>query len=104
VPACELDFRPGGVWKLIMRMPDGTDHVMDGRFLEIQPPARLVWESTLSGQPPGHKIHTTVDFVDEAGKTRIKVHQVYTGFAEKLASELGWASTLDNLGELLAAR
>ena len=56
-----------------------------------------------SGQPQGHRIHTTVDFIEEAGKTRLKVHQVYTGFAEKLAGEEGWKSTLENLAETLAS-
>src|SRR5205823_4997308 len=92
VPACEMDFRVGGIWKLTMRMPDGSDHVMQGRYLEIKAPERLVWECTLSGQPPGHRIHTTVDFIEEAGKTRLKVHQVYTGFSEKLPGEEGWKS------------
>jgi uncharacterized protein YndB with AHSA1/START domain len=103
VPVCEMEFRQGGAWKLCMRMPDGSDHWMTGRYLEIRSPEKLVWESTLSGQPPGHRIHTTVDFIEEGGRTRLKVHQVYTGFAQKLPSEAGWTSTLENLAAHVAA-
>jgi uncharacterized protein YndB with AHSA1/START domain len=103
VPDCEMDFRVEGAWKLCMQMPDGTHHWMIGRYREIRAPEKLVWECTLSGQPQGHRIHTTVDFLEEGGKTRLKVHQVYTGFAAKLPSEQGWESTLRNLARHLAA-
>ena len=85
-----------------MRMPDGSDHWMTGHFVEIRSPEKIVWECTLGGQPAGHRIFTTVDFLEDGRKTRIKVHQVYTGFSAKLDSESGWNSTLENLAEDLA--
>ncbi|MBI3855689.1 MAG: SRPBCC domain-containing protein [Planctomycetes bacterium] len=103
VPACEVDFRVGGVWNLCMRMPDGSDHWMRGRYLEIQRPEKLVWECALSDLPPGNRIHSTVLFVEEGGKTRVRAHQVYTGFPTQVPSEPGWQSTLENLAAELAA-
>jgi uncharacterized protein YndB with AHSA1/START domain len=27
---CEIDLRPGGSWRIVMRMPDGSDHPFKG--------------------------------------------------------------------------
>ena len=56
--ACELDFRPGGVFRLTMLMPDGKEHPMDGRFGEIVPPEKLTFSATLED---GNQIDTTVN-------------------------------------------
>lgn len=104
VPVCEMDFRVGGAWKLAMRMPDGSDHWMTGTYLEIRAPERLVWECTLSDLRPGHRIVTTVLFLEEGKKTRLQAHQAYSNFPERIAGEAGWKSTLENLAEHLSGR
>ena len=38
---CEVDFRPGGVFRVVMRFPDGLEHEFKGTFGEIDPPERL---------------------------------------------------------------
>ena len=46
---CELDFRPGGVFRLTMRTPDGVESPMDARFTEIVPDERIVFAATVHG-------------------------------------------------------
>ena len=42
-PICELDVRPGGSWRIVMRGPDGADHPAKGVYREIVEPERIVW-------------------------------------------------------------
>jgi uncharacterized protein YndB with AHSA1/START domain len=41
-PVCEMDVRPGGALRIVMRAPDGTDYPMTETFREIAAPERLV--------------------------------------------------------------
>jgi uncharacterized protein YndB with AHSA1/START domain len=102
VPACDLDFREGGAWNLCMRVPGMGDHWMHMVYREILTPQRIVFAGTLTGQPKGHQVLTIVTLAPEKTRTRTKVVQWYTGFAEKLAAEQGWRSTLDNLAAFVA--
>jgi uncharacterized protein YndB with AHSA1/START domain len=68
-PVCEMDVRPGGRWKHVMRFPDGHELRLDFVFLEVEAPARLVWRhaerDSQTGGPPA--AHTTVT-LDEQGE------------------------------------
>ena len=44
---CEIDLRPGGVFRTVMRDPDGTEHPNVGCYLEVVPQQRLVWTDAL---------------------------------------------------------
>ena len=39
---CEIDFRPGGAWRFVLRDADGRDYRFKGVYHEIMPPERLV--------------------------------------------------------------
>ena len=41
--SCEMDVRPGGVWRRRMRAPDGTVVTKHGVYREIVAPERLVF-------------------------------------------------------------
>ncbi|MFO0652586.1 MAG: SRPBCC domain-containing protein [Polyangiales bacterium] len=101
-PSCEVDLRPGGVFRLVMRMPDGTEFPMDARFTEVVPEARIVFEATVHG---GVKVHTTVTFEEHDGKTTLDVHQTYSHVTDATrGAHAGWTSTLDQLAAHLRAR
>ena len=55
-PVCEMDVRPGGKWRHVMRFPDGDEYAMDFVFVEITRPSRLVWKNadydTRTSGPP----------------------------------------------------
>lgn len=99
---CQVDFRPGGVFRVVMRMPDGAEHAFDGAFGEIVARERLVFDGKL---PDGNEIHTLVTFADAgAGKTRLTVRQSYSFESESTrGAEKGWTATLDQLAEQVAA-
>jgi len=42
-PVCEMDVRPGGLWRHVMRFPDGHELKMNFVFVEVDPPRRLAW-------------------------------------------------------------
>ena len=48
VPEAEIDCRPGGVFVICMRMPDGTEHWCRGAFGEVVPPERLSFDCDVS--------------------------------------------------------
>ena len=41
--ACEIYLRPGGIFRTVMRSPEGQDITNIGCFLEIVPNRKLVW-------------------------------------------------------------
>ena len=49
---CELDLRPGGIFRTIMRSPEGQEFPHVGCYLEVVPNERLVRTSALG---PGYR-------------------------------------------------
>ncbi len=103
VPQATIDFRPGGVFEVCMRLPDGQDFWMKGEFTEIAPPHRLAFVSAVIVD--GEKkftAHTTVAFEVEGVGTRLTVRQAYEIFDPAFqnvveGSTEGWRTTLDKL-------
>ncbi len=71
-PVCEMDVRPGGLWNHVMRFPDGRELNLAFVFLEVEKPARLLWQHTDYGRRKDGLpvVHTTVTLDDLGGKTR----------------------------------
>jgi uncharacterized protein YndB with AHSA1/START domain len=87
-PVCEMDVRPGGQWKHVMRFPDGRELRLEFVFLEVERPTRLVWQHTDYGKrkdgPPA--AHTTVTFDDLGGKTRWTMVARFQSMKERAAA------------------
>lgn len=49
---CEIDLRPGGIFRTVMRGPEGQEINNIGCFLEIMPSRKLVWTVALR---PGYR-------------------------------------------------
>jgi len=99
-PSCEIDFRTGGAFRLVMRMPDGVEFPMDATFTEVTPPERIAFTATIHG---GVDVKTTVTFAEHDGKTTLTVHQVYSKESDSTrGAKQGWTQTLDQLAEHLA--
>lgn len=47
VTECEMDVRPGGLFRTVMRGPDGEEHAGSGCYLELVENERLVWTDTM---------------------------------------------------------
>jgi len=104
---CEVDFRPGGAWRFVLRGPDGQEHPFKGVYREIVPPERLVY--TFICDVPGIRDHEAVEtltFEEHDGKTTLTdtmVHKTVEARDGHLQAgmEAGAAETLDRLAELL---
>jgi uncharacterized protein YndB with AHSA1/START domain len=46
-PECEIDLRPGGIFRTVMRSPEGQEFVNLGCYLEVVENERLVWTNML---------------------------------------------------------
>jgi len=112
--ACEIDLRPGGVFRTMMRSPEGEEFPEIGCYLEVVPNRRLTWTNALApgfrpaailagqaecaaivmtatiGLTPvgtGTRYHVHVQHRDEAGR---KQH-------EDMGFHDGWGKALDQL-------
>jgi uncharacterized protein YndB with AHSA1/START domain len=61
---CEIDLRPGGIFRTVMRSPEGQDSTNLGCYLEIVENERLVWTTALA---PGYRPATDVGTHDPCG-------------------------------------
>ncbi len=70
MPVCEIDLRPGGKWRMVWRMGDESEMEMTGRYLEIDPPERVVNTENWGGDWP--EMQTSLLLTEqEEGKTTI---------------------------------
>jgi uncharacterized protein YndB with AHSA1/START domain len=101
VSACEMDFRVGGAYRLCMS-GFGNEHWVHGVYREIVVPERIVFTGILESD--GNETLTTATFADEAGKTRLTVHQTYSLETDSTrGARQGWTQTLEHLAEYVAA-
>jgi uncharacterized protein YndB with AHSA1/START domain len=109
-PVCEIDARPGGSIKIIMRSPEGTEHGVIGVFREVVEPERLAFTNIAVDQDGNHLLEgfTTVTFADEGGsRTRMILETSATGVAPQAPEMLkgmneGWSQSLERLEALCA--
>ncbi|MGH9629225.1 MAG: SRPBCC family protein, partial [Bryobacteraceae bacterium] len=69
---CEIDLRPSGAWRFVLRMPDGSEHPFKGVYREIVPPERLVYTECYDQPAIGSpEWLTTITFEELDGKTKL---------------------------------
>jgi uncharacterized protein YndB with AHSA1/START domain len=109
---CEIDLRPGGVFRTVMRSPEGKDHPNLGCYLEIVPNRKLVWTDALgagfrpSRENPHLGFHFTATVVLEPQGTGTKYTAIVMHSDEKsrqmhdaMGFQDGWGKALDQLVE-----
>jgi uncharacterized protein YndB with AHSA1/START domain len=107
-PVCEMDVRPGGALRIVMRGPDGSEYPMTGTFREVAPPERLVLLTVARDgeEKPLLENLISVTFATEGERTKLTVQSEATGLvpiaAQMLAGmEEGWSQSLVRLAALL---
>jgi uncharacterized protein YndB with AHSA1/START domain len=73
----EMDVRPGGVWRSVMRSPDGVDYKNKSVFSEIVKPERLVYSHV-----SGPVFRMTVTFDEAGGQTTVTMRMLFETVAE----------------------
>jgi uncharacterized protein YndB with AHSA1/START domain len=109
---CEIDLRPGGVFRTVMRSPEGKDFPNLGCYLEIVPNRKLVWTDALeadfrpSRQEPGPNCpfrFTATVLLEPHGKgtkyTAMAIHgaESVRNAHDKMGFHDGWGKALDQL-------
>jgi uncharacterized protein YndB with AHSA1/START domain len=109
---CEIDLRPGGIFRTVMRGPEGQTMDNSGCFLEIVPPEKLVWTGALG---PGYRprsaammrqvpflMTAVISLSAEGAGTRYRALVVHGDEAgreahEKMGFHTGWGKALEQL-------
>lgn len=109
IPVSEVDARPGGKMNIVMEAGEelgefkGTQWPMQGEFVEIEKPKKIVFTANAINEGKVVLEHrTTVTFEEQNGKTTMNVHIVVTkvlpGSEFAIAGmEQGWNQQLDKL-------
>ena len=101
----EHDLRPGGRWRVVMRLEDGTEHRVGGVYRELSPPERLAftWAWEDADGILGHETVVTVTLAEKAQMTEMTLHHALFETTEMrdLHGE-GWTASLDRLAAYLA--
>ncbi len=106
ISSCEMDFRPGGAWRIVQRGQDGTEHGFRGEFREIDRPERITWTFEYEGMP-GHVSVQTAMFEEQDGKTTLTTVSTFDTVEDRdgmlqSGMEQGAAETYERLDEYLA--
>ncbi len=108
---CEIDLRPGGIFRTTMLSPEGQSFPNVGCYLEVVPNERLVWtDALLPGYRPSEKPFFTaiLSLKSEGSGTRytaIAVHRDEAGRKqhEEMGFHDGWGTVLDQLVDYIKA-
>jgi uncharacterized protein YndB with AHSA1/START domain len=105
IHSCETDPRPGGVFKLCMRAPDGRDYWVRGSFTQMDSPKHLVISCAADDDKGVEQLQEVIDvtFTESGGKTTVALKATARGPSDEAAAMLkgmdkGWAQTVDRLG------
>jgi len=107
--ACEIDLRPGGAFRTVMRSPEGKDFPHVGCYLEVVEPRRLVWTDALAPgyRPSAEPFFTAIlTFEDVRGGTQYTARALHKDAADRkkhveMGFVDGWGKALDQLVEMV---
>jgi uncharacterized protein YndB with AHSA1/START domain len=71
--SCEMDVRVGGGYRLAFGHDAATSMAFFGKYVEVEPPSRLVW----TNEEGGDVSVTTVTFEEQEGRTLLVLHELY---------------------------
>ena len=112
VSECEIDLRPGGMCRTVMRSPEGQDFPGVGCYLEIVEGKKLVFtDALLPGyRPSENPFFTAVITIEPSGKgTKYTARAIHGTVANRekhsaMGFHTGWGKCLDQLVELMQGR
>lgn len=105
-PVFELDLRPGGIFRTVMRAPDGSEYRTRGVFLEVIPNERIVFTDAFDGGWAPHPdafFTAVIGFEDlPVARTRYSARALHWSAAnrarhERMGFHQGWGESLDRL-------
>jgi uncharacterized protein YndB with AHSA1/START domain len=105
---CEQDLRVGGAYRFAFGRNPKDPEVFSGRYLEVDPPTRLVLTQLYERMSEVGDVIVTATFEESQGGTLLTLHQLFPSkeaLEGALASgmERGMRVTLDQLDDLVAS-
>ena len=111
---CEIELRPGGIFRTVMRSPEGQEFPTEGCYLVVVPNEKLVWTSALGrgyrpiiragGTGSCEELYFTAILTLEAqgNKTKFTAVAIHGDEAtskkhEEMGFYQGWGTALDQL-------
>ena len=102
---CEIDLRPGGIFRTVMQSPEGENHDNVGCCLEVVPNKKLVFTECLGPgfRPRDGGLMTAIVLIEPSGSgTRYVACALHKDEADRKKHEdmgfhQGWGAALDQL-------
>jgi uncharacterized protein YndB with AHSA1/START domain len=96
----EHDFKVSGKWKYVLPMPDGSEFISEGEYLEIIEFKKIVTTANFKPMTEGVEMH--IIFEENGDKTNfvfsvIHPTEEYCKQQEKMGFYNGWGSAFDRL-------
>lgn len=110
IPVCEMDLRPGGIFRTVMRMPDGSEYPTKGVFLEVLENQRIVFTDAFAEdwQPSRDIFFTAISTFEPLpnDRTHYTARALHWTVAnrdkhEKMGFHQVWGESLDRLSALV---
>ena len=103
VTFCEMDVRVGGAWRACIKSPQGDEYWMQGKYIEITNPSRIVFTyEDGSGKPIMGETIVTISFKKIGNKTEMVFRQTNFPTVELRDSHYGgWSSAFKCLREFI---
>ena len=112
---CVLDLRPGGIFRTVMRGPDGQEFSGNGCVLEVVEGKKFAWTSAMG---PGYRpnlasgshgelvFSAIITFERHGAQTKYSALVIHADEESRIKHEVmgfygGWATALDQLVELM---
>lgn len=105
LPVCEVDARPGGGFRFVMRSPDGRETGMRGEYLEMAAPGRSVHLEWFDDFPGKARVTTELEECGEETILRATLaypNQEARDTVLQMGMETGAAESYDKLAGVLA--
>ncbi len=98
------DFKVGGRWRYVMKMPDGNEFITEGVYSEIVELEKIISSADFKPMTEGVEIQALFEAKeDKTNFTFNVVHptEEYCKQQEKMGFYNGWGSTFDRLNDYL---
>jgi uncharacterized protein YndB with AHSA1/START domain len=112
ISECEIDLRPGGVFRFVPRQPDGTESPCTCCYVEVVPYRRLVWTDALRPgfRPAPTGFFTAIMTLEPQGDaTRCRTVALHRNEDDRkrhvdMGFYNGWGTVLDQLAAYAPSR
>ncbi|HMC96471.1 MAG TPA: SRPBCC domain-containing protein [Flavobacteriales bacterium] len=92
------EIRTGGRYKVHLRHENGDSFTVQGEYVEVTRPERLVFTHAWIGADgePGQEMLVTITFTEQRGRTKMTLRQQgFTSASSRDGHKEGWSSQID---------